>query len=72
MTKIPVYDGKRMSSPSKLKVYKVVFSKYDGETVIVLARDFEEARKKALGWGQVNKYGSDLNSIDFYCEVDAV
>ncbi len=72
MARLPVYDPKREAMIRSLKIYKVVFSKFSGETIIVLARNFEEATKKALGWSHVNKYGTEIDSIELYCKVDAI
>jgi hypothetical protein len=54
-----------------LRIYEVVFEKYKGETIVVLAYNFDGAVTVARAWSKRKKYGQEIVSVSVYGEVDA-
>ena len=50
-------------------IFEAVFEKYSGETKIILARNFEDAHRKALDFSRIKKFGP-LGSLELYGEAD--
>lgn len=53
------------------KIFEVVFEKYKGTTVLIIADNFAQAVRTASEWSEKHKYGKEIHSIEIYGTVDA-